>query len=61
MFGSIGIPELIIILVVSGVWLIPVGVAIWVVVTLNRVRADQQVIRAKLESLERERHPSANG
>jgi len=57
MFGSIGIPELIIILVVSGIWLIPVGVAIWVVVTLNRVRTDQQVIRAKLESLERERRP----
>jgi hypothetical protein len=57
MFGSIGIPELIILLVVSGVWLIPVGVAIWVVVTLNRVRADQQVIRGKLESLERELRP----
>ena len=57
MFGSIGIPELIIILVVSGIWLIPVGVAIWVVLTLNRVRTDQQVIRAKLESLELERRP----
>jgi hypothetical protein len=61
MFGSIGVPELIIILVVSGVWLIPVGVAIWVVLTLNRVRTDQQVIRAKLEALERDRHPSQSG
>lgn len=54
MFGPIGIPELIIVLMVSGVWLIPVGMAIWMVVTLNRVRADQQVIRGRLESLERE-------
>ena len=57
MFGAIGIPELIIVLVVSGLCLIPVGMAIWVVVTLNRVRADQEVFRGRLESLEREFRP----
>jgi hypothetical protein len=57
MFGPIGIPELIIVLVVSGLCLIPVGMAIWVVVTLNRVRGDQEVIRGRLESLERELRP----
>lgn len=57
MFGPIGIPELIIVLVVSGLCLIPVGMATWVVVTLNRVRGDQEVIRGRLESLERELRP----
>jgi type IV secretory pathway VirB3-like protein len=53
MFGSIGIPELLIVLVVSGFWLIPVAVAVWVVLTLSRLRNDQQAIRASLESIER--------
>ena len=53
MFGSVGIPELLIILVVSGFWLIPVAVAVWVVLTLNRLRNDQQAIRASLESIQR--------
>ena len=53
MFGSIGVPELLIVLVVSGFWLIPVAVAVWVVLTLNRLRNDQQAIRASLESIQR--------
>jgi len=57
MIGSIGIPELLIILTLSVVWLVPVIVAIWLIVTVYRIRADQQVIRSKVESLERELHP----
>jgi type IV secretory pathway VirB3-like protein len=53
MFGSIGIPELLIILVISGFWLIPVAAAVWVVLTLNRLRNDQQAIRASVESIQR--------
>jgi type IV secretory pathway VirB3-like protein len=53
MYGSIGIPELVIVLAVSGFWLIPVAAAVWVVLTLNRLRNDQQAIRASLESIER--------
>ena len=53
MFGSVGIPELLIILVISGFWLIPVAVAVWVVLTLNRLRNDQQAIRASVESIQR--------
>lgn len=53
MFGSIGVPELLIVLMVSGFWLIPVAVAVWVVLTLNRLRNDQQAIRASLESIQR--------
>jgi hypothetical protein len=54
MFGSIGMPELIILFIISAAWVVPLAVAVWVVVTLNRIRTDQQGMKAKLESIERD-------
>jgi hypothetical protein len=54
MFGSVGMPELLILFIISASWVVPLAVAVWVVVTLNRVRTDQQVMKAKLESIERD-------
>jgi hypothetical protein len=50
---GIGIPELIIILVFSGIGLLPIAVAVWAIVVLNRVRAGQEVLQAKLDNIER--------
>ena len=55
--GAIGIPELVILLLLSLTWVIPVAVAIWIVVTLYRLRAGQQTILAKLDALERRLSP----
>jgi len=52
MFG-LGVPELIIILVLGLVYLVPIGAAIWALVTLQRIRSGQEVIRLRLELLER--------
>lgn len=52
-FGSIGIPELVIIMVLSFVWIIPLAVAVWIVVTLRRIRVDQQATHARLDAIER--------
>jgi hypothetical protein len=54
MFRSIGMPELIILFIISAAWVVPLAVAVWVVVTLNRIRTDQQGMKAKLESIERD-------
>jgi type IV secretory pathway VirB3-like protein len=54
MVGSIGMPELIILLTVSMIWAVPLAVAVWAVVTLSRLRTDQQAMKATLESIERD-------
>ena len=51
--GRVGVPELLVILMASVVWLVPVAAGIWVLVTLHRVRVGQDAVRAKLESIER--------
>lgn len=53
MFGSIGIPELLIVLVILVSWLVPVAAAIWAVVTLHRLKTGQDGIRARLDAIER--------
>jgi hypothetical protein len=50
---SVGIPELIIILIMVVTWVVPVAVAMWMVVTLRRLRAGQQAVEMKLETIER--------
>lgn len=49
----VGVPELLVILMLSAFWLIPVAAGIWALVTLHRVRVGQDSVRAKLESIER--------
>jgi hypothetical protein len=50
---GIGIPEILLILVFSGVGLLPVAVAVWALIVLHRVRTGQEAMQAKLESIER--------
>lgn len=47
-----GVPELIIILIVFVTSAIPLIAAIWMLVTLYRMRVDQQAMRRSLESIE---------
>jgi hypothetical protein len=48
-----GVPEVMIVLVIGLYWAVPIGFAIWVFVTLRRIRAGQQAVQMKLESIER--------
>ena len=57
--AGIGFPELIIILVLGVVWLIPIAAAAWALYTLQRIRSGQEVIRLRLELLERTLQRSA--
>ncbi len=52
MFGSIGIPELLILPMILIIWLLPIAVAVWAVVTLHRIRASQLEMQTKLNALE---------
>jgi hypothetical protein len=51
--GAIGVPELMIVLLVGLFWAIPITAAVWVVVTLRRIRAGQQAVQVKLDTIER--------
>ena len=53
MLAQIGLPELIIILMITVTWAIPIAFAVWVVVSLRRIRAGQQAAQMKLEAIER--------
>jgi len=46
-------PELIIMLVIGLIYLIPLAAGVWAIVTLQRIRSGQEVIRLRLEGLER--------
>jgi hypothetical protein len=50
---GVGGSEILVVLLMLIGWAIPVAVAVWAMVTLYRIRADQEVIRAKLEAIER--------
>jgi hypothetical protein len=60
MLGRLGVPELMIVLVMSVFWLLPVVAAVWALLTLHRIRgaldgirAGQQAMQMKVESIER--------
>ena len=48
-----GIPELLILLMISASWLVPIAAGVWALVTLHRVRVGQDAVRSKLEMIER--------
>jgi hypothetical protein len=50
---SIGLPELFLIIMFSGIGLLPIAVAVWAIVALHRVRVSQQAMQAKLDNIER--------
>lgn len=51
--SSLGVPELAIVLVIALYWAVPIAFAVWVFVTLRRIRAAQQAVQVKLETIER--------
>lgn len=53
MFASIGAPELVVILVIGLIYVVPIAAAVWVIVTLHRIRAGQQAMDTRLEAIER--------
>ncbi len=50
---TLGIPELIVIFVMSAVWVIPAAAAVWALVTLQRIRVEQRAVQVKLDTIER--------
>ena len=50
---SLGIPELIVVLMVGLVWVVPVAAGIWALVTLHRIRTTQEDVRNRLAAIER--------
>ena len=48
-----GIPELMILLVLVMSWAVPIAIAVWMVVTLRRIRIDQRAVQLKLDTIER--------
>lgn len=53
MFGSIGLPEIIIVFIIAALWAVPIAAAVWAGMTLHRIRTTQQAIGVRLESIER--------
>jgi len=51
--ASFGVPELLIVTVVGMYWAIPIAFAVWVMITLRRIRAGQEAVQTKLETIER--------
>jgi len=51
--AGIGFPELLIIMILVLFWIIPIAAAMWALYTLQRIRSGQEVIRLRLELLER--------
>lgn len=52
MFGTIGIPELLLILILSCLWLLPIAAAIWALVTLRQIQTSQRAMQDKLNAIE---------
>ena len=49
--GSIGMPEIVVVLMIVAVSLVPWVLAVWALLTILRVRDRQRVIEAKLDKL----------
>jgi hypothetical protein len=53
MFGSFGIPELLVIVVIGLLYGVPITAAVWAVIALQRIRMGQEAIGLRLETIER--------
>jgi hypothetical protein len=53
MFGSLGVPELIVILILGTFYVVPIAAAVWAIFTLHRIRTDQEAMGVRLETIER--------
>ena len=50
---GIGLPELVVVLIISAIWLIPIAAGLWALVTLRRIRDAQDAMGVRLEAIER--------
>jgi hypothetical protein len=48
----LGLPELLVVLMLALTGIVPLAIGIWAVVTLHRVRATQDAMKATLDRLE---------
>jgi hypothetical protein len=53
MFGSIGMPEVVVLMIIGVLWAAPIAAAVWAGITLYRIRTDQQAMGIRLEAIER--------
>jgi len=53
MFGSVGAPEVVVLLVIGLFYGVPIAGAIWAIVTLQRIRSEQRAMGVRLETIER--------
>jgi hypothetical protein len=51
--NTIGMPELVIVFMIVVMWGLPIAAAVWVLMTLRRIRDAQEGMRATLDSIER--------
>ncbi len=49
----VGIPELVVLAMMLVLWIVPLAIGVWALLTLHRVRMGQVAVQAKLESIER--------
>jgi hypothetical protein len=54
--GRLGMAELVIMLICGGISLVPLAIAIWIIVTLHRIRSGQEAVFMRLEAIERSIH-----
>jgi hypothetical protein len=57
---QMGFPEIIILVVLGFFWVIPIAAGIWALIMLQRIRSGQEVIRLRLEVMERMLQRSAS-
>ena len=50
--SSLGVPELVVVLVIAVIWVVPVAAAVWALVTLHRIRTTQAAIHTRLGAIE---------
>jgi hypothetical protein len=54
MMGSLGLPELLLLLLPLTFWLAVMGALVWGLLTVNRIRRAQESMAATLKSIEQE-------
>ena len=51
--NSLGLPELLVIFIISLFWIAPIAAAVWALMMLQRIRTDQQAMGVQLDTIER--------
>ncbi len=49
---SLGVPEVLVVLVSALVYLAPLAAVVWIIFTLRKIQADNAAIRSKLQEIE---------